>query len=140
MSVSKISFNARSGLGALPMMLLLGAIVIEIAVAGAAAAVLRNNALLSKQAATTAYFTALSGVDDGILRVVRDKNFSSAGYPVVLNSGLAWTVVVRDVPITGETMVTASSSVLGRIKQVQAIINVSSVGEIDIISKGEVTN
>ena len=136
----KIILRSKKGIGALPVMLLLGAIVIEIAVVGAATATLRNNTLLSTRAGAVAFFTARGGIQDGMLQITRNKNFSSSGYTATINANVATIVVTKDQPVAGESTITASSSVFGRIKKVQAVVNVDSLGQINTVSFGEILN
>lgn len=136
----EVMTRLRRGIGALPVMLLLGAIVIEIAIVGAATAILRNNVLLSTRAGAAAFYTARGGVQDGILQITRNKNFSSSGYTATINGNIATIVVTKDQPVSGESTVTASSSVFGRIKKVQAIVNVDSLGQVNAVSFGEIAN
>src|SRR3989344_1706320 len=78
--------SCRAGIAALPIMLFIGAIVIEIAIVGAFLAYLSANSNLSARASGEALITAKAGIEDATLALIKDKDFSDTdGYTVTVN-------------------------------------------------------
>lgn len=127
--------QAKTGIAALPALLLIGGIVIEIAIVSAALTFIGITNALSVRAAAEALFLARAGAQDAIMRVVRDKNFSSSGYTVPVGSRSATVVVTKDQPQAGQTTITATSSVVRRQKEIQAVVTIDGVtGQSEIVS------
>ena len=128
------------GIAVLPVMILIGAIIVEIAIVGGILAFYGSTSNLTIRASQEALFTARSGVEDALIRIVRNKDFvpSSNPYSISKNSGAATTTVsvwISDVPTPPATQRTilATSTVMNRTKTVRAIVNINRVsGKVDL--------
>lgn len=121
----------------LPVMLLVGGLVIQTALSLGALAFLRINSGTSIRAAGDATLITQSAFQDAVLRIIRNNSYSSSGYTFT-NAGVSASVVItRDQPVPGQTTIAASSTVLGRIKQVEGIVSINTNGEVRIVSFGE---
>lgn len=132
------------GIAVLPVMLLIGAIIVEIAIVGGILAFYASTSNLAIRTSQEALFTARSGVEDALIKVVRDKDFipSSNPYPLSINSGVATTTASISItsPAAQRTII-ATSTVFRRTKTVRAVVNVdSSTGKVDVVSFEEITN
>jgi len=135
--------NSNSGIAVLPVMLLVGAIIVEIAIVGAVLAFYGSTSNLAIRASQEALFTARAGVGDALLKVVRDKDFITiTPYTISVNSGAATTTAsVTAIDSGSRKIITATSTVVNRTKTVQAIVNIDqTTGKVDIVSFEEVAN
>lgn len=136
----------REGIAVLPVMLLIGSIIIEIAIVGGILAFFSSTSNLAIRASQEALFTARAGVEDALIKIVRDKNYPAGSFTISVNSGVATTtastsISVIDIPLTGQRTIIATSTVFRRTKTVRAVVNVDSVtGKITIVSFEEITN
>lgn len=84
-----------------------------------------------------------SGTNDALMRVARDKTWISAsGYNLVSGSATA-TITVTDTGGVGavkQRTVTVSSTVRGVLRKLQTVVNVSSSGQLFIVSQTELTS
>lgn len=141
-----ITYHRRRGIAVLPVMILIGAIIVEIAIVGGILAFYGSTSNLAIRASQEALFTARSGVEDALIKIVRNKGFTAATpYAVSVNSGIATTTASITVIVSStnaaQKIIVATSSVMNRTKTVQAVVNIDSVsGKVDIVSFGEVTN
>lgn len=127
------------GIAALPTILIIGGIIMEIAITSGVLALLNASNSLNVRSAAEALYAARSGANDGLIKVVRDKNFNSAGYVVSINTMTATVIVTKDQPAQGQTKIVSTSDVLSRRKVYQVIVSVDSVsGETNLISSGEI--
>lgn len=134
----------NTGVAALPMILLISAIIIEIAVISVVLATTLNNTRFSDRLGTEALSAARAGAHDAMIRVVRFKDCPSDPNPECpamysLNVGSR----SADVTIsTGAGLVTIISTgkALSREKRVQVILGVDSVtGEVSLQSFKEIS-
>lgn len=134
------AFRAKRGVAALPTMLLIGGIVIEIAIAGAFLAFVFISSNLSAKLNATAVAVARAGVQDAMLRIVRDKGYSNAlGYTLTVGSYSAAVTVTAGSPIAGEDTIISTATVLTRQKSFQAVVSVdSTTGEVRLVSFTEI--
>lgn len=134
------------GVAVLPVMILIGAIIIEIAIVGGILAFYGSTSNLSIRSSQEALFTARSGIEDALIRLVRDKGCCSTPYDVDVNSGVATntakvSVSLLDSPLTGQRTIVSTSTVSRRVKTVQAVVSIDSVtGKVDVVSFNEVAN
>ncbi len=125
--------NRRSGLkavAALPMILLIGGIIVEVGLAGMFIAFVLSNLGYGSRLANEALAAANSGVDDALVRIVRDKGFSGT-YELAVGSRLVQVEVIKDFPVTGKHRITALGVALTRKKKVEAVAGVNeTTGEV----------
>lgn len=132
----------RRGIAVLPVMLLIGAIVIEIAIVGSILAFFGSTSNLAIRASQEALFTARAGVEDALIKIVRNKDFITVSpYTLSINSGTRTTTATTSVSGTNPKTIVAVSTVLHRTKTVRAVVNVDSItGKVDILSFEEIAN
>lgn len=134
----------RRGIAVLPVMLLIGSIIIEIAIVGGILAFFASTSNLAIRASQEALFTARAGVEDALIKIVRDKDFipSANPYTLSINSGAATTTATISItsPATQRTII-ATSTVIHRTKTIKAKVNVdSTTGKVTIVLFEEITN
>ncbi|MBI5306681.1 hypothetical protein HZB04_03820 [Candidatus Wolfebacteria bacterium] len=135
----------KKGVAALPIVLLIGGIIVEIAVAGVFIAFFISQSGLGIKLSDEALTAAKSGVQDAIIKIIRNKDFSSSsGYTLAVGSRSATIIVCRDsytVSMACDTnnvgkdeIISTGSAALKR-RKLKAMVNVDSVtGEMKVIS------
>ena len=133
-----------SGVSTLPTMLLLGGIIIEIAIAIAFLTYYFNTLNYASRLSAEALETARAGVQDAIIKVVRDKDCPNVScpspYTVETSNGRTATVsICKDTCSgAGKTQVISTASALNRQKKIQAILSVDPVtGQVAVDSLQE---
>lgn len=128
------------GIAALPAVLMIGGIIMQLAIVGLLLAYLYSSSSYGNRLATEALNAARAGAQDAITRVIRDKTFSTTSYTLTTNGRDATVVVTRDSPTTGQDTITATVVALTHQKKIQAIIAVSTTtGQVEVLSFGEVS-
>lgn len=123
----------------LPTVLIIGIVTIEIGLALSFIIYLANSSSYGARLAQEALFAARAGINDGILRVIRDKDFSSTGYQMTVGRASVEVKVEKNQPVNGQDRITATATVILRQKKLQAIISVdSTTGEVSLLSLEEI--
>jgi len=98
----------------------------------------------SQRASDEAYAAAQSGVKDAMMRIARNKNYSSAGYYLPENctpngaTTCAHVIVEKDAPSAGKDRVTATGTLSNSTRKLEVILNVNATnGKITIDSQSE---
>lgn len=129
----------RNGQGIIVLVLLFGTIII--AVASTISFVTANfvNYGYGFYAGNQALAAASGGAEDALLRLLRNKDFSSSGYSVPIGNITATVSVTQNYPATGQARILSKAAVSSRVKQVEAIASVdSNTGEIALRSWKEI--
>jgi len=135
-----LRIRPRRAVAALPSIIIMGSIILEIAVVGAFLAYLFSQSGYGLRLSAEALNAARAGAQDAILRVVRNKDFSSSGYTLTNNGRDATVVVLASTPTSGFTTVTSDASALSRRKKIKVVLTIDSLtGKVDIISYEEIT-
>jgi len=142
------AFNSRNGIAVLPVMLVVGAIVVEIAIVGGILAFFSSTSNLAIRSSQEALFTARAGAEDALIKILRDKDYTcdpsspSEDCLLTMVSGGSQTTAVTSVVTSGlQRIITASSTVKNRTKTVQVKVNVNDItGKIDVVSFEEIIN
>ena len=111
------------GQAALSMVLLIGGILVLV---GLSLIFLSNSFLNFTQGyrlAQRAQTVAASGVQDAMIQLVRNKDFSSVGYSVAVGSSTATVVVTQDSPATGEAVITSTATVSSYKRTIRSIVS-----------------
>ncbi|MEK7521033.1 MAG: hypothetical protein AAB560_03070 [Patescibacteria group bacterium] len=117
---------------ALPMILLVGGIIVEVGLAGMFIAFVLSNLGYGLRLANEALAAANSGVDDALVKIVRDKGYSGS-YELAVGNRLVQVSVAKDFPVTGKHQITALGVALTRKKKVEAVAGVNeTTGEVKI--------
>ncbi len=133
----------QQGIAALPTMLVLGGLIVNIIIAITLGMYLLINSRFGNKLSAEALAAAKAGISDGILRVSRNKNFTtnSNGYTVTVGARSVNVVVCKDLPEcggVGHSKVTAIGLALNKKRKVETVLSVSPVGEVILESTQEV--
>lgn len=123
----KFSVKQNSGVAALPTVLLIGGLIVELGLAGVLIAYLLSQSSFGAKLSAEALAAASSGVEDATLKIVRDKSFSSPGYNLTVGNRSAYIVVCKDTCVSGKYQVISTGSALAKKRKLEAIINVDGV-------------
>lgn len=142
----KFIFNQKTklnnGIAALPTLLILGGIVVNIAVIIALGVYLLVGSGLGNRLSSEALAAAKAGIQDGILRVAKDKNFFGSYELAVGQRSVSVEICKDSEPPAcaglGKRKISAVGSALTRRRKMEAVMSVSSIGEIRVESVKEV--
>ena len=141
--ISNFKFK-RKGQAALPTIVLLGGLMVEVVIAGALVVFLFNNSTYGTRLSIEAFGVAHSGIQDALLKISLDKNLNilSPGYSLSINSISSANIVVERDPIdlgVGKTRITSVGTTLIRSRKLQAILNINNTtGSMKIESLSEI--
>lgn len=121
----------RSGVAALPTLLLIGGIITGIATALTASVFLYVNSTYGVNLTAKALAVAKSGVYDGALRVARDKTIVSSSYSLSVGDYTAQVTICQGGTqgcgtTSGNFLISSVANILTRSKEMQAIVSVDS--------------
>ncbi len=137
-------FKNKKGIAILPIVFIVGAIVVEIAVIAGILSFFGSSSNFSIKSGQAAVFTARAGIEDALMKITRDKNFYTASpYSISVYSGSITTEASVFVYESGvnEKKIVATSTVFSRTKTITAIVNVNDVtGETSITSMEETSS
>lgn len=110
-------------------MLLLGSIIIEIVIAMAFLTYYFNTLNFSARLTSEALETARAGAQDGISKVILDKNCCGGPYTVTTSTGRVATVTVcKDLCLApGQTRVISTASVFNKQRSIEADLTVDPI-------------
>lgn len=129
----------KRGVVALATVLLLGAVLTEVALAGVFVVYVLNTSGLSARLSAAALAAAQSGVDDALLRLVRDKNFLGS-YPISLTAESSANVTIALMPDAAQRAITSTGTVGLRQRRMQAVALVDGItGEVHLLSSQEIS-
>ncbi|MDE2001464.1 MAG: hypothetical protein KGI60_02770 [Patescibacteria group bacterium] len=117
----------RRGVAALPMVLLIGGLLVEVVIVLTTSAYISSNAEFGMRLSSQALLTARSGMEDALIKVVRDKTFAST-YTLTVDAGTASITVCKDSPAptcagSGKQQITVIGTVQGRSRTLQAVVD-----------------
>lgn len=135
----------RSGVAALPVILLTSLIVTELVIAGVLVAYLLTSTTSGARQANRALAAAQAGVSDAAMKITRNKDFTSSSSTLSFGDNLYAEVVVRkDYPIAGKheiksTGYISTAGIRRFSRQLQVILNVNSAtGKVELESFNEI--
>jgi len=132
----------NKGFSALPTVLVISMIIVEVAVVSVVLANVFSNTRFSERLAAEAYSAARSGAQDGILRVIRYKNCPmTPGCPASYSLEVGNRSASVSITDNGDGTITVQStgSAFSRNKSVEAVLGVSAnTGKVSIQSLKEV--
>jgi hypothetical protein len=127
--------NANKGIASLPAIMLMGAIIVEIAIASMFLLTYLNNSVYGTRLANQAFIAARTGINDGISRLILDKNLDRQSYSIVTAGATADVLVCKEIFFycdgsatisTGKHQIVSTGRALTRKHRVVALITVSS--------------
>lgn len=126
--------HSLRGVSALPMILLIGGIVIEFAVAIGFLMFLINNTNFGARLSAEALVAARAGIDDGIRRVIRNMSYNTT-YDLTVGSRAVTVAIAANTPTTNKTRIVATGSAGTRQRQLVAVLQIDPItGEVVIES------
>ena len=126
----------QRGFSLLPVVLVASIIIVEIGIALTFVMYLTNSASYDVRLSQEAFFGARSGINDAFLRIIRDKNFSSSGYNLVVGRVNVNIIVEKN---SNFSTITAKGTILNREKIMQGIVSVDQeTGEATLFSLQEI--
>ena len=139
MPTAKYNIRFKKGIAALPTILLISGIIVEISVAGVLVAYFFGQSGFGIKLSAEALSAANAGVSDALIKIVRDKKFFHSGYNLTVGRGQSYVVVCRESCISGKREIVSTGSVLTKRRKIQAIVNVNdTTGEVKIESIKEI--
>lgn len=127
----------NKGVTVLPVVLLIGGIIVEIGIAGGLIAFYSLQSNMGIKTANEALGMARSGIEDAIMKIVRDKNISMTTTTVALGGGSADVSIIRDIPSAGKDTITSIGKmgigVNEKKRKLQSVVNVDIItGELRV--------
>jgi len=121
---------------ALPAMLFIGGIIVEIGIAGAFISYYLSQSGFGIKMSAEALAAAEAGVQDALIKIIRNKDFTSSGYDLTVGNRSANVVVCKDTCAgTGKHKITSIGSALVKRRKIEAVVNVNNTtGEVKIES------
>src|SRR3989344_639448 len=125
----KILKSEEKGIAALPTLLILGGIVVNMAVAIILGVYLLIGSGLGNKLSSEALAAAKAGIQDGILKIARDKNFSGS-YEFVVGQRNVSIEICKDLDPPdcvgqGRRKISAIGSALTKRRKIEAVLSVS---------------
>jgi hypothetical protein len=120
---------------------MIGAIMVELNIALVFVIYLSNLSSYGTRLSQEALYAAKAGVNDAVLRTVRNKDFPSdySNYNIAIGRASVAITVNKNIPYTYQNTITAVATVLTRQKTMRAIISINSInGEVSIVSFDEI--
>jgi uncharacterized protein (UPF0333 family) len=143
-------FSKNHGAVTLPVVLLIGGLIMEMAIAGAFLAYFLSQSGFGVKLSAEAFSAAQSGIEDAKLKIVRDKNFTVSPNPYDLTIGnrTAEITVCKnfrtvsmacDTAMSGKYEITSLGSAMAKRRQLRAIFYVDdATGEVKLESLEEI--
>lgn len=129
------SHQRASGQVALTTVFLIGSFIIVITLTLAFLSISTIASNYATRSADRASSIASGGIDDAILRLIRNNTFSG-NYTVDLNGGTALIEIANTSDVDSRAVITASSTVGSAVQTIQAVVSiVSSTGQVSVVSR-----
>ena len=136
--------NSESGMALLATVVAVLLILVAVGLSMISLGIFEGFMAESQRASDEAYAAAQSGAKDAMMRVARNKNYSSAGYSLPASCTLngaaacAYIVVEQNQPSVGKDRITAAGTLNNSSRKLEVILNVNSTnGKITIDSQNE---
>ncbi len=133
----------KSAFASLPVILLIGGMLVEIGIAGAFVAYFLSQSGFGVRSSQDAFAASQAGIQDAILRIVRDKNFNPSPnpYSIAVGSNSAQVSVCKDTCAgTNKFQVDSTGSASIKRRKIRAVIGVNSLtGEVKLESENEIS-
>lgn len=93
------------------------------------------------QSSNRALAVAAAGVDDAIIKLVRNKDFSAASpYDVPVGTYTASVTVAQNTPVSGQATIVSTAAVAAYKRKIQAVVAVNpTTGQVHLISWDQLT-
>jgi len=132
----------KHAFASLPVILLIGGMLVELGIAGAFVAYFLSQSGLAVRLSQDAFSAAQAGVEDALIRIVRDKNFNPSPNPYVIsigNSAVQITVCKDTCAGVNKFQIDSLGTSLNKARKIRAIIGVNGLtGEVKLESENEI--
>ena len=132
-----VKTGTLSGQAALPVILLISGVIIEIAIAGSFISYFLSTGGLGSRLAQRAEAAAMSGIRDGLIKITRNKELGSvSSYPVTLGSDSVYV----EISLNPQSQfylytITATANASTRQKKIEATLTVNRItGQVQLQS------
>lgn len=118
----------KSGVAVLPTILLIGGLVVEIGIAGLFMSYFLNSSGFGVKISEEALSAAKSGVDDAMIKIIRNKGDAILPYPYTLNIGnnSAQVWVLKDSPLVGKYEISSLGSAGLKRRKLEVVVNIDN--------------
>ncbi len=132
------SSKAVNGIAALPTMLLLGGIIVEISIVGAFISYLFSQSSFGIRLSEEALSLAQSGIQDALIKIIRNRSTITSGgtYTLIIENNKKVDIIICkdsktassncDTSNNGKDEITSLGSVLTKKRKLRAIVNINS--------------
>ena len=134
----------NQGQVALPFVLLISGVIIEIAIAGAFVAYFLSTSSLGERLSIRAYSASYAGIEDAMIKIIANKEFTTASCASVYNYSLTVDSDSTSIDVCRTTQsaansytytITSLATASSRKKKLQAVLNVNkTTGEANLQS------
>jgi len=119
-----MNFKSKRGVAALITVLSIGGLIFTISMGSAIIAFWANQNIKSIRDSNKAFYAAYSGLQEALIRLERDKNFSNAGYNLSLYSTNDTSIVVSN--SGSSATITLTSSIGASQKKLQTVADIDA--------------
>mgnify|MGYP001572127276 FL=1 len=114
------------------MILLIGGIIFEIGIAGLFINYFSGQSIFGAKMSAQALVVAYGGINDIVLKIIRDKNFPSGNYGFSASGGSVEINVCKDVCVgSGKYKITSLGTASQKKRKLETVLNVDSLtGEV----------
>lgn len=122
------SNNQEKAFGVLPVVLLIGGLVVEIGIAGLFMSYFLNSSGFGVKISEEALSAAKSGVDDAIIKIIRNKGDAILPYPYSLSvdNNSVQVGVLKDSPLVGKYEIISLGSAGLKRRKLEAVVNIDN--------------
>ncbi|HEY4499572.1 MAG TPA: hypothetical protein VJH70_00355 [Candidatus Paceibacterota bacterium] len=132
-----MKFTSYRGIAALPTLLVLGGVVVNIMIVLTVGVYLLSTSGLGSRLSSEALAAAYAGVQDGLIRLARDNNNFPTSYQFSVNTANVTVEICTTLPEcggVGNRKISSTGTALTRSRKVEAIVSVSAFGEVSLES------
>ena len=134
------SIHLERGVAAFPVILAISAIILIIGLAIAFSGRIEGNISANQRSSNQAFHASQAGVNDAIMKVVRNVISVDTEYVLTVGNGNATMNVDIDAPEANKTTIISKGTV-GKIeRKIKVILNISSEGKVTLDSWEETTD
>ncbi len=131
-----ILHSGRTGQATLSLVFLVGGLIVLVGVSLAFIVISFISSGYGFRVSNQALSVAVAGAEDAVMRLVRNKDFSSmGGYSIPVSGWTANVTVTPNSPVSGQDTITSAAVISGYQRKIQVVVSVvSSTGRVDVVS------
>ena len=127
------------GQALLGLVILIGGIVFAAGIAIALFTAAFVDSTAGYQSSEQAEAAAIAGVEDALLQIARNSQFSSSGYALGVGSSTATIVVNQNTPSSGFDTIVSQSTISLRTRKLQVVVSLNgTTGQTNVVSWTEI--